>query len=213
MSARRATLVASVALACLSMSACSTPADAGGRVTPSGSSVTAGGPVESPSADLVASAALADCPASDPEVAARDDGLPDLTLPCLGDGPPVRLAGLRGTPTVLNLWASWCQPCRDELPLFGDLAGSGTPGLRVLGIAVQDSPSASLSLLVDTDVHYASVRDDSASTQLPLRWTGLPMTVFLDADGVVTHTERGAITSGEQLRTLVLDHLGVTVPQ
>ena len=213
MSGRRTALAAAALVASVALSGCSATADAGARVTPTTSAAADASPVESPPADLVASAALADCPATDLEVEARDDGLPDLTLPCLGDGPSVRLAGLRGAPTVLNLWASWCQPCRDELPLFGDLAGAGTPGLRVLGIAVKDTPASSLSLLVDTDIHYASVRDDAGSTQLPLRWTGLPMTVFVDADGVVTHTERGIITSGEQLRTLVLDHLGVTVPQ
>ena len=123
----------------------------------------------------------------------------------------MRLAGLRGRPVVLNLWASWCEPCRDELPLFADLAGAAGSSLRVLGVAVQDDPGAALSLLDDSDVHYASVRDDEAGTKAPLRWTGLPMTVFVDADGVITHTQRGVISSEEQLRGLVQEHLGVTV--
>jgi hypothetical protein len=76
---------------------------------------------------------------------------------------------------------------------------------------VQDDPGAALSLLTDTDVHYASMRDDDAGTKAPLRWTGLPMTLFVDADGVIRHTQRGEITSDEQLRELVQEHLGVTV--
>jgi thiol-disulfide isomerase/thioredoxin len=159
----------------------------------------------------VAAAQLNDCPVTDPSVAAREDGLPDLTLACLGEGPGVRLAGLRGTPTVLNLWASWCEPCRDELPLLADLAAAGGSSLRVLGIDVQDDPASALSLLTDAGVHYPSVRDDAAATKAPLRWTGLPMTVFVDPDGVVTFTQRGPITDPDQLRSLVSAHLGVTV--
>jgi cytochrome c biogenesis protein CcmG/thiol:disulfide interchange protein DsbE len=195
----------------LLLAGCSQASDAGGRVTPSPTGTPISGPVASAPADLVAAASLVDCPESDPEVEVRADGLPDLTLACLGDGPAVRLAGLRGRPLVLNLWASWCEPCRSELPLFADLAGSAGSSLRVLGISVQDDPGAALSLLTDTDVHYASMRDDDAGTKAPLRWTGLPMTLFVDADGVIRHTQRGEITSEEQLRGLVQEHLGVTV--
>jgi thiol-disulfide isomerase/thioredoxin len=204
-------LLAAVATTLL-VAACGGPSTAGDRVTPGASSagVSVGGPAPTPPADLVASAELADCPATDAGAAVRDDGLPDLTLPCLGDGPDVRLAGLRGTPTVVNLWASWCSPCRDELPLFADLAASGR--VRVLGIAVQDDPGASLSLLADVDVHYASAMDFDGSTKGALRWVGLPMTLFVDSDGVVTHVERGQITSVEQLDSLVAQTLGVEVP-
>lgn len=190
---------------------CSAPSDAGDRVTPSGgaSAPSVSGPPPSAPPELVAAADLADCPATDPEVAARDDGLPDLTLPCLGEGPDVRLAGLRGTPTVINLWASWCAPCRDEMPLLADLAATGT--VRVLGIAVQDDPGPSLSLLADVDAHYASAQDYSGSTKSVLRWVGLPMTIFVDADGVVTRVERGQITSAEQLDAMVAEALGVQV--
>lgn len=203
-------VLAALAAAAL-LAGCSGPSDAGARVTPTpgSSSSPVGGPAPSAPADLVAAADLADCPASDPDVSARDDGLPDLTLPCLGDGPDVRLAGLRGAPTVINLWASWCTPCRDELPLFADLAATGK--VRVVGISVQDDPGASLSLLTDVDVHYASVMDYDGVTKAALRWVGLPMTLFVSEDGVVTHVERGQITTAEQLDSLVAQKLGVEV--
>jgi thiol-disulfide isomerase/thioredoxin len=158
----------------------------------------------------VSAAKLADCPSSDAAVSMVAGGLPDITLPCLGDGPAVRLAGLRGQPTVVNLWASYCESCRDELPLLESLASS-TSGVRVLGIDVANEPAQALSLLTESGVHYPSARDDASVTKSALRWTGIPMTLFVDAAGVVTHVERAPIVSADQLRSLVLTHLGVTV--
>ena len=210
-----ARLAAAVAVAAL-LTACGAGADgngAGERVTPTPSSTADTSPAASAPADLVAAADLADCPASDPKVAARDDGLPDLTLPCLGDGPAVRLAGLRGTPTVVNVWASWCGPCREELSLFADVAGSSGTALRVVGIDATDDPPSALSLLADAGVHYPSVRDDAGSTKAPMGWgSGLPVTYFVDADGRIAFAKHGAVANADELRTLLADHLGVAVP-
>jgi thiol-disulfide isomerase/thioredoxin len=179
---------------------------AGDRVGPGSTDGGPGAVASSAPPDVVAAAALEPCPPSDPDVPARADGLPDLTLPCLGEGPDVRLAGLRGRPLVVNLWASWCPPCREELPAFAALADTGA--VEVLGIDVEDDPTAALSLLTEVGARYPSVRDDTSSTQAPLRWTGLPMTVFVDAEGVVVHEVRGAVPSEDELMALVAEHLG-----
>ncbi|HET7901444.1 MAG TPA: TlpA disulfide reductase family protein [Candidatus Nanopelagicales bacterium] len=202
--------VVALLLTSLALAACGS-AQGAGTLVPTSSSGAAPDPGVSASAPagLVAQADLAPCPASDPSVPARSDGLPDLVLPCLGEGPDVRLAGLRGTPLVLNLWASWCQPCRAELPLLAHLDAT-TPGVELLGVDVEDRPDRALSLLVDTGVHYPSVRDTGRTTQPSLRWVGLPMTVFATAEGVVTHVERAPITSQEQLDGLVSRYLGVS---
>lgn len=203
-----------VVAATAALAGCGSGGDAGTRVTPAPTDSAAAAASGAPApAGLLAAADLADCPASDPSVAARADGLPDLTLPCLGDGPAVRLAGLRGTPTVVNVWASWCGPCREELSRFADLAGSAGGTVRVVGVDAMDDPASALSLLTDAGVHYASARDDRGVSKAPMRWgSGLPVTYFVDADGAITFEQHGAITSGAELRRLVSEHLGVTVP-
>jgi cytochrome c biogenesis protein CcmG, thiol:disulfide interchange protein DsbE len=181
---------------------------AGERVTTSPGGGSGADPSASAPAEVVAAADLEPCPTSDPAVPARADGLPDLVLACLGEGPPVRLAGLRGSPLVVNLWASWCPPCREELPAFARLAESGA--VEVLGIDVEDDPTDALTLLADVGVRYPSVRDATSTTQAPLRWTGLPMTLLVDPNGVVVHTVRGPVPDEAALAALVGEHLGVT---
>lgn len=168
-----------------------------------------------PSAATLARARLAPCPAST-ATPAVPGGLPDLTLPCLGPGPGVNLAGLRGTPMVLTLWAQYCGPCRDELPVFAQAAQAaqraGT-ALRFLGIdLLEPSPDAAVALLADSGVHFPSVRDDSGATRTSLKWIGPPTTLLVRADGTVAWTQMGQIPDGSMLRQLISTHLGVTVP-
>ncbi len=72
--------------------------------------------------------------------AVGSDGLPALTLPCLGPGPDVWLDRLTGRPTLVNLWATWCGPCREEMPLLQAAHGRHGEQIRFLGVDVQDDP-------------------------------------------------------------------------
>src|SRR5947209_6951130 len=79
-------------------------------------------------------ARIAGCPRSDPAVGVVPDGLPDLRLACLGGGRTVRLAGLRGRPMLINVWAQWCEPCREEAPQLSKVAAANHTPLLMLGI-------------------------------------------------------------------------------
>lgn len=188
-------------------------AAAGTRVAaPSPStSVLAGAPGRAGAAAIEA-AGLAPCPATDPSAAATDQTLPDLVLDCLGEGPPVRLAGLRGAPLVLNVWASWCVPCRDELPVLAEVSAQAGSKVAFLGVDTADfEPDAALALLRSAGARYPSVVDYSSLTKPALRWTGPPMTVFVRADGTIAYRAPMPMESADQLRALISQHLGVSL--
>jgi thiol-disulfide isomerase/thioredoxin len=117
---------------------------------------------------------------------------------------------------VLTLWAQYCGPCRDELPVFAQAAKAaqraGVP-LRFLGIdLLEPRPDAAVALLADSGVHFPSVRDDSGATRGSLKWIGPPTTVFVRADGTIAWTQIGQISDAATLRGLIRTYLGMTVP-
>ncbi len=157
-------------------------------------------------------AGIADCPVSDPDVVARPDGLPDLTLDCLGADSRVRLAGLRGTPLVINVWAQWCGPCRAEAPFLTEAAGRAGEQVQFLGIDYDDPhPELAVEFARQAGWRYPQLVDPEKATAPDLRIVGPPQTVFVDADGRVVHRHPGPVTSTEQLLDLIQTHLGVTL--
>lgn len=161
-------------------------------------------------ADLKDRAGIEPCPTT-PAVRPAPGGLPDLTLPCLGGGRAVRLSALRGTPTVLNLWASWCRPCRDEIPLFQQLhERAGDKALRLVGIDVEDpNEGMALAFAAETGMTYPQLRDLERATLDAMRTRALPLTLFVDADGRLVYALNGPVESAGQLGDLVEQHLGV----
>lgn len=155
-------------------------------------------------------AGIVDCPAPARAASSRaeadDPGLPAITLPCLGDDDSVDLSTLRG-PLVLNLWAQSCEPCRDEMPLLQRLHET-TDKVTVLGVDFQDlQPGMALALAEATGTTYPSVADVDGELKAPLRLTGLPTTLLVDADGRIVATERRAFSSYADVVAVVEDEL------
>jgi cytochrome c biogenesis protein CcmG, thiol:disulfide interchange protein DsbE len=137
--------------------------------------------------------------------------LPDLELPCLGGGNAVPLRRLTGRPTVLNLWASWCPPCKEELPAFSRLSTAARGKLQVVGVASKDIPGRSVEYAADSGMTFPSLQDESGTLLRALRRTGLPATVLLTADGSVADVYQGTPLTDTTLRALVKAKLGVDV--
>lgn len=180
--------------------------------SPAGSSQRAGQPALD-SRSLAASRAKADlgpCPRPVAAKPARGE-LPDLTLPCLGGGADVPLARLGGVPMVINGWAAWCQPCREELPNFERLATvARSDTLRVLGVDTEDAPDQALEFAAARGVHVPTVVDNGGALKASRHLPGLPFTIFVRADGSVAAVHMGPLTY-EQLTAEVDKQLGVRV--
>ena len=124
-----------------------------------------------------------------------DSPAPDFTLPRLGGGPPVSLAALRGTPVVLNFFASWCPDCKAELAAFAGLAGRTAGRVEVVGVDANDgSGTAAQSLLTSADATYPVGVDSDAKVATSYLLDALPVTYFLDAGGRVVHVSFGTQT-------------------
>lgn len=171
-----------------------------------GGTPAGGAPAEEPLPMI----ATANCPDTATR-ATPEAQLPNLTLPCLGHPGQVRLRGLVGQPTVVNLWASWCVPCRSEMPALQRLHRAAGGQLRVLGVASSDSERAARATIQNTGVRYPSVLDLDGAVKRDLGALGLPLTLFVTADGRVAHRKLGEMTY-DQMRAAVRDHLGVAVP-
>jgi thiol-disulfide isomerase/thioredoxin len=136
-------------------------------------------------------ATLQPCPAAASGGATAATGpLAGLRVPCLGAPGEVDLGrALAGRPAVLNLWASWCEPCRAELPALA--AYAGRPGAAtVLTVNVRDTPDRALALLVELGVRLPAVSDPDGTLRAALRAPpALPTSYVLRADGSVVRVD------------------------
>ena len=136
-------------------------------------------------------------PAS-PATASPPSGAVDLVLPDL-DGKPQRLSRWRGQRVLVNFWATWCGPCRKEMPALS-AAQKQYPQVRVVGVAM-DQPQAVRDYLRQTPVDYPVLIGIDASPDpsevLGNSVGGLPYSVLLGPDGRIVRTQLGPLNAGE----------------
>jgi cytochrome c biogenesis protein CcmG, thiol:disulfide interchange protein DsbE len=181
--------------------------------TPPAESAPEALPTPEVTADLAAmkkAAGIADCPASDPKVVPIPSGLPDVVLPCLGGGREVRLAGLRGKPMMINVWAQWCGPCREEAPYLAEVAKANKSDLEIVGIDHNDPrPELAIEFAQLVGWKYPQLADPAVVLRAELQITGPPQTFFVRSDGTIAYRHAGPFRSAEQIRALARKHLGV----
>lgn len=176
----------------------------------SGSAATRSAPsqaqVQPDLAALREAADLAPCPAGlGPE-------LPDLVLPCLGGGADVDLRSAPpGRPTLVNVWATWCPPCVDEVPDLVAFAERAQDRVGLVGVLTQDPVRNGLEFSRQYGVRYPSVVDEQGDVLRASR-PGPPVTLFLDAEGRIVHRKSGRFTDVAEIEALVAQHLGVALP-
>jgi cytochrome c biogenesis protein CcmG, thiol:disulfide interchange protein DsbE len=128
---------------------------------------------------------------------------PDFALPMLDTSDSLRLSELRGSVVLVNFWASWCIPCRQEHPVLLDGARAYmNKGVRFVGITYNDTPEDSRRWLDELGQAYPSLVDQGARTAIDYGVAGVPETFILDKNGVVAFKKFGPITAEELTQKL-----------
>jgi len=164
-------------------------------------------------ASLIAAAKLPDCPLA-AGTGAVTDGLPSYTFPCLGNGPKVDLAKLRG-PLLINVWAGPCTECKVEAPQLRSFATAAQGKVAVLGIVDgayngSETWDDALDAARGLGLAYPSVWDAGGKFVQYLRVPGIPVSIFVNAAGSIVHAKIGVLAPGE-LAHLSAQYLGVAV--
>jgi cytochrome c biogenesis protein CcmG, thiol:disulfide interchange protein DsbE len=110
------------------------------------------------------------------------------------EGKAAGLSSLRGKPLVLSFFASWCDPCREEMPLINDLAArAAKEGYQVLGVAVEDSRAAVTEFARESKLVFPIALDLNSVVKRSYRIFGPPATFFIDGQGVIRDIVLGPI--------------------
>ena len=132
----------------------------------------------------------------------------NLLLECLDGQSSIDLADLAG-PTVVNFWGSWCGPCRDEIPYFVDLNNSLPDGLQLIGVNREEkSIEDAQRFIEELGITYPQLSDQTGASKAVVG-PSVPITLFIDQTGAVAYQHVGPIDSVDELRSLILEHLGI----
>lgn len=135
---------------------------------------------------------LADIAQDTPE---SDDAAPDFSVRTHDGGAFTLSKHLAedGRPVILNLWASWCFPCREEMPAI-DRFAAANPDVMVVGVAVQDDAVAAADFADELGVSYTIGFDEKDEVNVAYRPLGLPATFFISSDGIIVKRVFGGVT-------------------
>ena len=143
-------------------------------------------------------------PGAEANSARVGEAAPDFTLSGL-DGGTVRLSDYRGTPVVLNFWASWCTPCRKEFPLFRETLAAKGGQFAMVGVSTGDLRRDAKQFAADQHADWPNGFDADNSVARGYGVDPLPQTFFIRADGTIaSHVVRGLDRAelNRELRTI-----------
>ena len=130
---------------------------------------------------------------------------PNFTLKLI-DGKDFHLSDYKGKPVLINFFASWCLPCREEMPTLEKVVHEyGPKGVVFLGIAVDDTETKMKDFITKYGVTFPVGLDKTAEIQKSFGIYGIPTTYFIDKQGVINYSHSGSVT--EELLQHELDKL------
>ncbi|MEJ6574309.1 MAG: TlpA disulfide reductase family protein [Actinomycetes bacterium] len=128
------------------------------------------------------------------------------TLDCLDGNSKVLLESIKG-PVLINVWGSWCIPCRQEMPFLRELAATGK--VQIIGIDVEEANMESArKFVIDQGMTWPNLYDKDGSTKSSFGM-GVPVTWYLNSDSEVAYRHIGVLKSTEQLFSEVEKYLGI----
>jgi thiol-disulfide isomerase/thioredoxin len=110
------------------------------------------------------------------------------------NGEEVRLNDYLGRIVIVNFWATWCAPCKDEMPILNEYAAQHADSIVVLGVAVNATVETVATYLLETPVLYPVVIDDKALVAAAYHVAGYPTSYFIDAEGIIRGKYIGLLT-------------------
>jgi len=125
------------------------------------------------------------------------DPAPEISAVDL-NGRPVKLSDLRGKPVIVNFWASWCVPCRDEMPLLRDeLAQHGPDDLAIVGVVFKDQADAARAFAESFGVTWPSALDPDGAIAKAYRVVAPPQSYFIDRKGILRSIQIGEMLQSD----------------
>lgn len=118
------------------------------------------------------------------------DRLPDVEIVALDGGATTNLSDIDG-PAVVNLWATWCAPCRREIPDFEAVHQARGDEVRFVGINIGEDPDDAQAFLDEVGATYDQYLDSEGFVVTELETATMPVTLVLDADGVISTRHLG----------------------
>jgi len=134
----------------------------------------------------------------------------NLKLKCLDGSESIKLSMIKG-PAVINVWASWCASCEEELPFFKEFSKINGEKVQFIGIDVEEkSATVGANFAKKNNMSWPHLFDPDGRTS-ELFGMGIPVTWFIDRNGKVTYKKIGTIKSLSELKGLVDKYLGVKI--
>ena len=131
-----------------------------------------------------------------------------VALDCLDESSVVNVANIKG-PTLVNVWGSWCGPCKDEMPIFVDFYAKHQDSVGLIGISVEEADiQDARDFVKEYGMTWPNLYDANGSTRASLGM-GVPITLFIDEKGEIVHRKIGVVTTIEELEDEARKYLGV----
>ena len=150
-------------------------------------------------------------PSASGAASAPSSAVPAVQLACFDGGAPAALTSV-GKPTIVNLWAAWCEPCRTELPAIQQFADRAGDRVKVIGVATADSHASAQSFIEDNKLTMTMLEDPDRRLLTAVHRSALPATLFITADGTLAFVYNSAPLDVDHVAALAERYLGVTVP-